>query len=64
MDYSWFIKTEHVNTAAEIMEELKKYFILKRTIYFPIPLPFQFCNIAIGMTLYSRQDVDSSNPED
>lgn len=55
MDYSWFIKTEHINLPYEIIEEIEKYFDIRYKKYFPIPLPFQFCNIAIGMTLYPKK---------
>lgn len=55
MDYSWFIQSEHVNLPGEIIEEIEKYFVIRHKRYFPIPLPFQFCNIAIGMTLYPRK---------
>lgn len=55
MDYTWFIKSEHLNLADEIIEEIQKYFDIRHKRYFPIPLPFQFCNIAIGMTLYSKK---------
>lgn len=49
--YDFFIKTEHVNNAAEIMEELQRYFVIKNRIYFPLFLPFQFCNLVIGLEL-------------
>ncbi len=55
MDYTWFIKSEHINLAKEIIEEADKYFDIKYQRYFPIPVPFQFCNIAIGMTLYPKK---------
>lgn len=54
MDYGWFIKSEHINTANEIIEEIGKYFHIRHKRYFPFPIPFQFCNIAIGMTLYPK----------
>ncbi len=58
MDYQWFIQSEHINLPYEIMEEIEKYFIIKHKRFFPIPIPLQFCNIAIGMTLYPRKDID------
>lgn len=57
MDYNWFIKSEHINLPDEIMEEIEKYFVIKYKRYFPIPIPFKFCNIAIGMTLYPRSEI-------
>lgn len=56
-DYRWFIKSEHINLPDEIIEEIEKYFVIRYKRYFPIPLPFQFCNIAIGMTLYPRSEI-------
>lgn len=55
MDYQWCIKSEHINVATEIIEEIEKFFDIKYTRYFPFPIPFQFCNIAIGMTLYPKK---------
>ena len=55
-DYTWFIKSEHINMPDEIIEEIEKYFTIRYKRYFPIPLPFEFCNIAIGMTLYPKKD--------
>ncbi len=54
MDYKWFIQSEHINLPYEIIEEIEKYFVIKHKRYFPIPIPLQFCNIAIGMTLYPK----------
>lgn len=54
-NYTWFIKSEHINLPDEIIEEIEKLFEIKYKRFFPIPLPFQFCNIAIGMTLYPKK---------
>ena len=51
MDYNWFIKSEHINKPDEIFEELSKFFIIKKKFYFPIPIPFEFCNLCIGINL-------------
>lgn len=48
--YSWFISREHINRPDEIIEELTKYFTIEKRQYFPIPLPLQLCNLAIGLT--------------
>lgn len=53
-DYTWFIKSEHINLPYEIIEEIEKYFTIKYKRFFPFPIPFEFCNIAIGMTLYPK----------
>jgi SAM-dependent methyltransferase len=49
--YNWFIEREHINKPAEIIEELEKYFKITHRSFFPIPLPFTFCNLCIGLTL-------------
>lgn len=59
-DYSWFIKSEHINYPYEIIEEIEKYFTIKYKRFFPIPIPFEFCNIAIGMTLYPKNIEEES----
>lgn len=52
--YRWFIEREHVNRPREIFQELDPYFSLTHCTYFPIPLPFEFCNLCIGATLNPR----------
>ena len=49
--YNWFIKSEHLNLPYEIFNELKKKFIIKNRIYFPIPVPFELCNLCIAINL-------------
>lgn len=50
--YDWFIKREHVNTAVEILQELKQYFDIVHQKFFPFPfLPIQTPNLVIGLTL-------------
>jgi SAM-dependent methyltransferase len=48
--YDWFIEREHINRPWEIFEELKPYFKMVRSTYFPIPLRLEFCNLCIGAT--------------
>lgn len=48
--YNWFIKREHLNTPNEIFEEIAPYFKLESTTYFPLSVPFIFCNLVIGAT--------------
>jgi len=52
--YSWFIEREHVNRPDEIFEELARYFRVEGRRYFPIPVPVQFLNLCIGLTLCPR----------
>ena len=51
MDYGWYIKSEHINKPNEIFEELSKFYKVKKKFYFPIPIPFEFCNLCIGVNL-------------
>jgi ubiquinone/menaquinone biosynthesis C-methylase UbiE len=51
MDYDWYIKSEHINKPNEIFEELSKFYKIKKKIYFPIPIPFEFCNLCISINL-------------
>lgn len=48
--YDWFIEREHINRPWEIFEELKPYFKMIHSTYFPIPLRLEFCNLCIGAT--------------
>jgi SAM-dependent methyltransferase len=49
--YRWFIEREHINRPREIFDELRPFFRIVRSTYFPIPLPLEFCNLCIGATL-------------
>ncbi len=53
--YRWFIEREHINRPAEILRELDPYFSISTRSFFPIPLPFVFCNLCLGLTLKPRQ---------
>ncbi|MDB5294789.1 MAG: methyltransferase [Phycisphaerales bacterium] len=55
--YRWFIEREHINLPGEIKEELDPYFSMHRQSYFPLKVPFQFCNLCIGLTLRPRPGV-------
>ena len=48
--YDWFIEREQINRPWKIFEELKTYFKLLHSTYFPIPLRLEFCNLCIGAT--------------
>jgi ubiquinone/menaquinone biosynthesis C-methylase UbiE len=49
--YKWLIEREHLNIPSEIFEELKKYFHILKSTYFPIPIQVEMCNLCIGLTL-------------
>jgi ubiquinone/menaquinone biosynthesis C-methylase UbiE len=52
--YDWFIQHEHINRPAEIFEEIAPCFALRQRAFFPMPLPFLFCNLFIGATFQPR----------
>jgi ubiquinone/menaquinone biosynthesis C-methylase UbiE len=52
--YDWLIKREHLSTADEVTAELSDRFRIVHRRYFPIPIPFVFCNLVIGLTLRPR----------
>lgn len=48
--YDWLIKSEHINTCTEIMKELKSAgFQISWRRYFPLGIPWVFCNLVIGL---------------
>jgi ubiquinone/menaquinone biosynthesis C-methylase UbiE len=53
--YDWFIKREHLNRPAEILAELGRWFVMAKRSFFPIPLPFIFCNLCLGLTMRPRR---------
>ena len=52
--YRNFIEREHLSVPSEILEELDLHFEAVHRSFFPIPLPFVFCNLFIGITLRPR----------
>ena len=52
--YKNFIEREHLSVPSEILEELDPWFETVHRSFFPIPLPFVFCNLFMGMTLRPR----------
>ena len=53
-DYSWFYRREHINLAPEILEELAPWFTIEARSYFPLQVPFIWCNLCIGLALRAR----------
>ena len=49
--YDWFVRSEHINQAAEILQELHQYFKRENSRYFPLLLPSVNFNLAIGLKL-------------
>ena len=60
--YDWFIRTEHINTPAEIAYELRPYFRLVKHAYFPFRIPSVHLNLVIGMVLRPRKPNGSGQP--
>jgi len=55
VDYTEFYRREHINLPAEILAELHPYFTIASRGHFPLPfLPFEFCNLCIGLALIPR----------
>lgn len=52
--YSEFYQREHINLVPEILTELAPYFTIEDQSYFPLRLPFWFCNLCIGYSLKPR----------
>jgi ubiquinone/menaquinone biosynthesis C-methylase UbiE len=53
--YEWFISREHLNRPHEILAELEPFFEVEHRRFFPLPLPFVFCNLCLGLTLKPRK---------
>lgn len=49
--YGRFIAAEHVNTAKEILDEVKEVFDVASCSYYPLRVPFIDFNLCIGLTL-------------
>ena len=52
--YRLFIEREHLNRAGEVIEELSAGFQIVHRAFFPVPLPMEWCNLFLGMTLRPR----------
>jgi len=52
--YDWFIEREHINRPGEILAELEPSFTIQHRRFFPLPVPWLFCNLCLGLTLAPR----------
>ena len=52
--YDWFIRREHLNTPAEILRELERCFVVQHRSFFPLVMPWVWCNLCIGLTLVPK----------
>jgi ubiquinone/menaquinone biosynthesis C-methylase UbiE len=57
--YRWFIEREHINRPYEIRSELERFFTITNQSYFPVSLPFVFCNLIIGLMLKPKINLNS-----
>ena len=55
ISHELYTKCEHVNTAKEVIEELKIYFKTDKSSFFPLKIPLISINLAIGMVLKPQQ---------
>ncbi len=54
LPYRWMIEYDHVNTAAEVMQELDRGFTVDQRQFFPFRIPSVDANVVIGLTLRPR----------
>jgi len=54
MKYDWLMKTEHVNQPNEIIDEIRREFVIIKKEFFPLRLPFVFCNLCIGLDMVKK----------
>lgn len=52
--YDWCIRSEHINMADEIIEELKKEFKLSKSQYYPLLVPSFNLNLFAGFVLIAK----------
>jgi ubiquinone/menaquinone biosynthesis C-methylase UbiE len=52
--FKWFIEKEHINMPHEVIEEIKKYFLIEHQSYFPFMIPIVHFNLCIGLTLRAK----------
>jgi len=51
LPYRLFIEREHINLPWEVKEELARHFCTEDLSCYPIPLPVEWCNLFMGITL-------------
>ncbi|MBC8550660.1 MAG: class I SAM-dependent methyltransferase [Candidatus Brocadiales bacterium] len=55
-DCYWWLDSEHINRPWEVIEELEKYFTIKRKDFFPFVLPIRLINLALAMILFPKKN--------
>lgn len=56
MSYKWHIQSEHINTIEEVFEELRKYFVIQFSEYYPFKVKILSINLVIGLTLVPKKN--------
>lgn len=54
LSYDWFVASEHINSWAEILTELRKRFRIVHQQNFPLLIPVPNLNLVAGLTLQHR----------
>lgn len=49
--YDWIVSYDHVNCAAEVLDELSARFAIEDQTYFPLGVPAVHANLVVGLTL-------------
>ncbi len=55
INYDWLIKYDYINNAKEIINELKRYFIIEKISYFPFFIRLIDLNLVIGLICKPRK---------
>jgi ubiquinone/menaquinone biosynthesis C-methylase UbiE len=53
-NYDWMIAYDHINTAVEVLAELRARFRVTTTTYFPLKVPMVDANLCIGLEMFRR----------
>jgi SAM-dependent methyltransferase len=56
--YDWLIRSEHLSRPGEIIDQLKLFFGIKHTRYYPLLIPVINVNLTIGLTLVRKGEPD------
>lgn len=55
INYDWLINYDHINNAKEVINELKRFFIIERIGYFPFFIKWIELNLVIGLICKPRK---------
>ena len=54
LPYEWMIRYDHVNSAREVLAELKMRFVTEDATFFPMRVPSVDLNLVVGLTLHLK----------